>query len=238
MQLTFYRGIAVPAQNEEAIKTKILLSGLSGTEGMKMLFPDLMAIRQRLDWCRSNPDIDCQVAFAVESNLGICACGTIEGAAYYALEHNASPDTVPLIIKFLIDISEVFVDGRDFLYTALPLWDRDGANGWLQQLEIVRNLFGGPSTQYFEALKLLPPGRSRIHLAKLAAVDPEIVRNHYQNKQIIGGRWKTRFASAFIVRAPISPEQILSVSRPLVEALPKPMITLEKFLSLGTSSQH
>ena len=41
-------------------------------------------------------------------------------------------------------------------------------------------------------------------MCNLAPFDESVVKSHYQNQKIIGGRYGTRFSSAFFVKAPIA----------------------------------
>ena len=50
-----------------------------------------------------------------------------------------------------------------------------------------------------------------IALCELAMQDTEVVLSHADNSLVIGGRWRTRFKSAFVVKGPVYPEQILTV---------------------------
>lgn len=46
-------------------------------------------------------------------------------ALYYAFVHNRKEEnTEPLLIEFEASITDVWIDGRDFLYTVFGLWDR------------------------------------------------------------------------------------------------------------------
>jgi hypothetical protein len=45
-------------------------------------------------------------------------------------------------------------------------------------------------------------------MCNLASFDESVNKSHYSNRMIIGGRYGTRFASAFLVKAPVGPSAI------------------------------
>jgi hypothetical protein len=47
----------------------------------------------------------------------------------------------------------------------------------------------------------------------LATQDPDVIRAHVSNGLVIGGRYNTRFSSAFMVTAPVPVAKIVSVER-------------------------
>jgi len=227
-----YRGIAVPSTRAEEVITTIAAHGIAGTEGTWLFsIPDIMEIRSRLDWLFDKPDLSRDDLFAICPFPGVCACGSESGALHYAMHHNVTAEnSFSIVIEFVAPEDEVYVDPRDFLCTAFQLWDRHTAHRREAQARVLAELFGPRIVRYFEAAVQSSDQRYRIGMCNLAAFDPEVLRGHYANSRIIGGRYNTRFTSAFFVKAPVESKRV----RRVYPANPDPQtsagITLEAFL--------
>jgi hypothetical protein len=101
--------------------------------------------------------------------------------------------------------SEVIVDGRDFLYTAFQLGDPQRAR------PIVERIFGSSILKYIDRAWSKQEHAERIALCDLAVQDDAVVRAHASNNIVIGGRYRTRFRSAFFVRSPVAAKRIVDV---------------------------
>jgi len=90
-------------------------------------------------------------------------------------------------------------------------------------------LFGTPIARYFDKATASHDQKYRIALCDLACQDIQIVRSHAKNRSVIGGRYGVVFSSAFLVKAPLLPRDIirLDVARELDF---QPYITLDDFL--------
>jgi hypothetical protein len=232
--LILYRGIAVGAATAAVVTDSIRTHGLAGTEGHWTIpLPDICAVRKRLEADFLNPQIRRSQIYQTTPFKGACACGTQDGAVYYAIEHNRSTGTVPLVVKFTASLSDVCVDGRDFLYTAFQLWDRHGRGGLERQVKVIEQLFGEAALRYFEAATTTHDQQRRVALCSLACFDARVVLAHYENRRIIGGRHKTRFASAFEVRCPIGADRIVEVCAPKRPAPSGVSVTVGQFIDLG-----
>jgi hypothetical protein len=237
--LTLYRGIAVPVTEVAAIADAIRKRGLLGTEGRwKFSIPDVDQVRRRLADMAANPRTSRSDILEPSCGLAICACGHPEGGAFYAIEHNGGAGTAPLLISFRIPDSRVYVDCRDFLCTAFQLWDREGIAGQARQREILSTVFGSAVVRYFNAACNTTDQAIRIAQCNLAAFDPAVLAAHYKNRLVIAGRYRTRFASAFFVASPISPNEVVDVFSPSVDLLPSADLTLESFLALGNGGNR
>jgi len=65
----------------------------------------------------------------------ICACADKTSALFYACKKNVTAvDNTSLLITFDADISDVIVDGRDFLYTAFQLGNSERARATVERL--------------------------------------------------------------------------------------------------------
>jgi hypothetical protein len=113
------------------------------------------------------------------------------------------------------------VDGRDFLYTIFQLGDPQLAR------PIIERIFGIAILRYIDRA-WSSDGRERIALCDLAVQDDAVVLAHAGNKTVIGGRYGTRFRSAFCVRTPVATDRIVDV-RPVEVGpnLPDPEISLQ-----------
>jgi hypothetical protein len=203
--MLFYRGISIPRHETDAVIAKIRSQGLRAGDGRRpMLAPDLKPIlntlwgKPSINWTDTRPDV---------GNLSwVCACGEVNGALYYACSHNKSAqDDTPILITFEVDISEAIVDGGDFLYTAFQLGDPKRSRPILEQL------FGKAVLRYAERAWLSAEQRERMAICDLAVQDAAVALAHASNWTVIGGRRRTRFRSAFLVRTPVAPERIVRV---------------------------
>jgi hypothetical protein len=236
-QLTLYRGLQVPADDADSIAEAIRSKGFVGDEGAYPVnVPNIEALRGELDALYTKPE-------SVPSNLlhsgpfrGTYAGGAVETAEHYALHHGHPAGKVPLVVEFVAPISNIFVDGRDFLYTAFQLWDRDGVAGSAKQRDLLAALFGNQVLRYFDAAAESDETLRRIALCHLAAFDPEVVVSHHRNRAVISGRYKTRFASAFVVECPVPAVNVVSVQSPGHVPIQTPDVTLDMFLALGAPS--
>ncbi|WP_152535812.1 hypothetical protein [Bradyrhizobium sp. Ai1a-2] len=140
--------------------------------------------------------------------LGICACARKQDALYYACNHNRKAEnTASILISFEADPDDVVVDGRDFLYTVVQLGKPVTSRASLERL------FGPAVLRYADRAWATSVQDSRVACVDLAIHDADIITAHSANQLVIGGRNRTRFASAFIVRGPIAAERIVSVER-------------------------
>jgi hypothetical protein len=157
----------------------------------------------------------------------VCACGEEIGALYYAWRHNRTGElSTPIIVEFVADLASVAVDGRDFLYTAFQFADPPLARAPLAKS------FGEASLRYAEAAWASEEQSRRIAMCDLAIHDPAVVMAHYNNDVILGGRHRTEFRSAFIVRLPIDSTAIIRVWTPTKKPkFPTPQIVLPSILS-------
>jgi hypothetical protein len=150
------------------------------------------------------------------------ACADRTGAAYYALEHNRSVENdTPLLITFEADLRDVIVDGRDFLYHLFQFGKPQRARAVAEQL------FGRAILRYVDRAWLAEDQKQRLALCDLAIQDDEVIKAHAQNRRVIGGRYRTRFCNAFLVRLPIRAEAILDVRQLEPSEAPEPEITLD-----------
>lgn len=234
-KLKLFRGIAIKRDKSEIIKENILSKGIIGDEGFwRIEFND---IRDRLEDLFNKPDLnikDTRPSKWIETPRGsyreltskflvICAADEL-GAYYYALVHNRhkDQDEVGLIISFEASINNVYIDGRDFLYTCFQGCDRNTIENYEKQKQLLVKIYGKHIEKYFEKAALSKKQEYRIAMCDLATQDIEVIKQHSRNDLVIGGRYGTIFKSAFFIKAPILSEQILKIE--IVETSPYPFV--------------
>ena len=228
--LTLFRGISVPKNKAEEIKEKIITKGIMGNEGFWQL--SLNDLRWKISKLFKKPDLNTKDTRTPDDFPVICAADEL-GAYYYALVHNRHKDKneIGLIISFKAPINNIYVDGRDFLYTCFQLWDKYTTKNYAKQLNLLMKIYGNAIKKYFEKASKSEIIDYRIAMCDLATQDINVVKSHHKNTIVIGGRCRTIFKSAFLVKAPIPPNDILNVD--IVETSPYsfiPEITLHEFL--------
>lgn len=229
--LHLYRGIAVPRENAEEVKRNISQNGIRGGEGKQWGFEGV-DLRDRLEMLFNKSDLSTKDTRPPTGWFPIvCACGDKIGATYYATCHNRNRgvNEVSFVISFWSPISDIYVDGRDFLYSCFQGWDSSTVNNLEIQKKWLVELFGKHIEKYFQKATLFKNQDYRIAMCDLACHDSSVVQSHAQNKIIVRGRYGVLFCSAFFVRVPIAPSQIIAVES--VESMYiRPQITLNEFL--------
>ncbi|WP_416407185.1 hypothetical protein [Agrobacterium rosae] len=201
--MLFYRGIAVPEAEAHETADYIRREGMTTQPGMYKsdhYKPDPLLI--------DHPNLRTELTRPKGlGTLALFACGNKAGAHYYAHFHNRTEsDDTPLAIEFDSDITNVAIDGRDFLFTVLQSGDPVRAQPF------IREIFGEKGLWYAEKAWKTNNPTTRIAIGDLMIHDQEVIESHYANKRLIHGRSKTRFTSAFTVSLPIPPSAIREVS--------------------------
>lgn len=219
--MRFFRGLAVPSDKADDIAAGIRADGFF-TNGRRWRTehwrPDpALSEKDDLSLDDTRPD-------GVAATPAVCACGDVEGAAYYAWQHNRSDvDDAPLLIEFEAPIEQVAIDGKDCLYTLFQSGDPDRARAF------IRAAVGETGLRFAEAAWQLTDQRVRIALCDLMIHDPEAIAAHHSNRLVIAGRYNTVFRSAFTVALPIPPAAIAAVWRPAERAaMPQPDVYLRQ----------
>ena len=205
--LRLYRGIAVPASAVCATISSIEQSGLIEGQGFWSIQQSWgLVISTLVD----KVDLSlCDTRAESRSRPAICACGTVEGAAYYAWQHNRSPrNDTPILIEFDSQLDQIAIDGRDFLYKAFQMGEPEKARG------VIELLFGPKILTYADRAWDSDDQDLRIALCDLATMDPDVIAAHYANRTVIGGRHNIVYENAFTVALPIRPAAIVRVWSP------------------------
>lgn len=206
--LRLFRGLAVPAARRDEVIEKITVSGFVGGEGHWNILHqhpgDIDALFER-------DDLTSTITRASGATLPkvVCACGDLDGATYYACSHNrTAKDDTPIIVEFDAPLSDIAIDGRDFLYTVFQFG----------QLEVSREAllrsFGPRILRYADKAQATGDQSKRIALCDLAIHDPAVIEAHHGNQVVIAGRHHTVFKSAFTVVCPVGPDRISSITSP------------------------
>jgi len=215
MKLRLYRGISVSKELAENIIKNIKEKGLTGDEGkMKFKIPCIINIRKRLDEIFDSDPLAMNKFFGDFNRLGICTCGDKEGALFYALKHNhSSQKTIPIIIELEVSLSDIYIDARDFLCPVFQFYDHKVPSKYIEQKQILKKIFGDKVLHYFDKCINTKNQDIRIKMCNLASFDEKIVLEHYQNKNVVRGRYGTTFCSAFFVQAPIPSNSIINCEK-------------------------
>ena len=230
-KLRLYRGIAVPAASAGDVTAAILRNGL--VEGQGTWRIDQLC-RVPSDISPEKADLCLEDTRDADWRSAVCACGTLEGAAYYAWQHNRSEtDDTPILIEFEADLGRVRVDGRDFLYTAFERGEPERAR------TVLGGIYGNKILKYAELAWASPDHGRRVALCDLATLDPEVVLAHYASRTAIKGRYCTTFENAFSVAYPVPPSDIVRVWTPTERGAQRtPTVTLHDILPSPQPSQE
>lgn len=222
--LILYRGLTVRPSDADMVKTGILTKGLAYGESRQWSF-ECVDLRPRLAGLIEKPDLslaDTRPMVKIDDGKGgfhselvggypaVCACADELGANYYAVRHNRNASagvTHGLVIKFRAPLNDTTIDGRDFLYNSIF---RDAKSP--AQRDLACKLFGDRIGVYLDRAMQSQDFSYRIALCDLAVQDDEVVLAHARNRIVIGGRYNTVFKSAFLVKVPIPPADVISVS--------------------------
>ena len=225
------RGIAVQEADVASAMDAIRQEGLvvEGRFWSGLAVPDL---KLRLEHLWQSPDLSLDITRPKDLPAlpRICACADRRGALYYACSHNRKGDrTASILIEFEADLDDVVVDGRDFLYTVMQMGNPAASR------EPLERLYGPAVLRYADRAWSTPASdqRTRIACCDLATQDPEVIQAHASNCLVIGGRYRTRFSSAFMVTAPVSAAKIVSVQRVDCRAYAQPDIDIDLDQALG-----
>lgn len=215
MIVELYRGITVRPSEASAVVSDIQARGIDGTEGLwKFQVPEDIGSAQKLARNALDDSLTFESVWNGPAVSGICACGSRDGATFYASKHNVSHEegkTFPLIVTFRASLDRIYVDCRDFMMSAFQSFDRESSTYVDAQRSALMRVFGEMTLLYFDKCRQTNNQQERIRQGNIAAFDPDVIRSHLSNKILLEGRYKTMFRSAFFVSAPILPSEIVSV---------------------------
>lgn len=215
--MRFFRGIAIPGSKVDDVIENIRKTGMRVGDGRwTIMASDLKKEFQNpAKWMELISRDTLNISETRKQGVKtICACADEESALYYACIHNKTAiNDAPLLLEFEASIQDVWVDGRDFLYTVVQFWDRKTSSQ--KQKTKVENvlikLFSDAIILYLEKAFKTYDSNRRIALMDLAINDHRVIESHFKNRHWIRGRHGTFFRNAFLVRSPILPPQIHSI---------------------------
>jgi hypothetical protein len=227
--MRLYRGLAVPEAAALTVMESIQREGLlvEGRFWSGLSVHDLKPELEEL-WQYTDLSTEMTRPKAKPALPRVCACNDRRDAMYYACSHNRKGDhTASILVTFDAHLDDVVIDGRDFLYTVVQLGNPTASR------EVLGRVFGAAVLRYADRAWTTLDQHTRIACCDLATQDPAVIRAHTANDLIIGGRYFTRFSSAFMVKAPIPAECIVSVERVDCHNYVLPDINIELDKSLG-----
>lgn len=150
-------------------------------------------------------------------DVGKYVTGCYLGASIYSNDSSKKENNVNIIVN--VNLENIFIDGRDFLYTAIPKIIREQSIDpkFLNKLSAC---FGSKILDYIELSNkyskqlILKDGNLLLRLVDYICMDKTIIKSHYKNNKIlIKGRHSTRFFSAFAIIGGILPDMILEIKK-------------------------
>jgi len=227
MELILYRGISVTENEADEIINIIKTDGILESPNANWDPFIIKNIKSKLDEYLNFPKLSIDDTRPktkwVKTKKGgyrqplegdKCMCfADKEGAMYYATIHNRNKtNTVPLLIEVVVDSDNVFIDGRDLLYSAFGLLEPNKMEKFQKQRDMLQSIYGSRIDKYL--LKLINnPNSDRFAICDLAIQDEQIILDHYSNDLLVKARHGVKFRSSFMVAIPIKPELIKNVER-------------------------
>jgi hypothetical protein len=95
---------------------------------------------------------------------------------------------------------------------------------------VAEQVFGSAIVRYVDRAWSTEDQKQRLALCDLAIQDNDVITAHAQNRKVIGGRYRTRFCSAFLVRLPVRAEAVVDVCQLQASEMPEPDFTLDNIL--------
>lgn len=146
-------------------------------------------------------------------DFGKYVTGCVLGASIYS--HDSDKKEENVIIDIEVDPTQVFIDGRDFLYNAFPRLIQASQID-LNLKKMLSDSFGNKLIQYLEKAKQFNGIDSNwiFRLVDYICMDNTIIKSHFFNNSVlIQGRYFTKFLSSFAVIGGIKPEMIIDIRK-------------------------
>lgn len=140
----------------------------------------------------------------------VCVCGDRGSALHYASRSKGDG----IIAKVRVPLGRLTVDGRDFLYKAIPDLCKSKFRTNMPYLPLFRTAFSKIIEEYIGAGRILASDIQLLfRLVDYIVMDRRVIGGHLVSKVNLLGRYGTAFKSAFGVRGGIAPSEIVDVSR-------------------------
>jgi len=143
-----------------------------------------------------------------KEGLAVCVCGDQGGAVHYATRSRG----VGIVIKARVPVDRMTVDGRDFLYTAVPELCKAEPQSFAPFLPLLKAAFSGIIETYIEAGRALTTDVQLLfRLVDYLVMDRRVIEGQLASRVDLFGRYGTAFRSAFGIRGGIVPSEIVDV---------------------------
>lgn len=210
MKLTLYRGISINPENAKKLVDEITEKGLSVNDEERASFNDkIYDISNILDELLNKKEISRKEDIIINPQIPVLCFGDEICAKFYALRN--LKEKTPIIIKIEIDLSQVIIDSRDFLFKILSNYQLLNTEKRVTIIKELSKIFGNEIKQYFNKINKLSELDNILAVGDLICNDKKIIENYYNNQIIIGGGHNTITRYSFFVKTPIKKENIKSV---------------------------
>ncbi|WP_027339974.1 hypothetical protein [Halonatronum saccharophilum] len=144
-----------------------------------------------------------------KQSLAKYVCGDSIGANFYATRQYEPG----LVLHLKADISSLVIDGRDFLYTIIPIIIKKETQQ--KYAKILSQSFGTKIVDYLNSGSKLKDNSRNVlfRLVDYICMDLEIIKAHLKSNVLIKGRHNTNFKSAFGVIGDIKPNDIIKITK-------------------------
>lgn len=230
-KLKLYRGIAVPTTESDAVVDGIKRQGLHFSDQQyygKFIWKDL---KPNLKELFDKPDLiteDTRPATVrvetargwhlepIEGEQGVCFADKGTAERYALVTNRTKEKDESILISAEVEINDVVIDGRDFLYTVFGNLNTDNSTARHRAERVLVAAYGSGIRRYIE--KYLDGDAMKrkvdsIAICDLVVNDLEIIEHHFNSKLVLEGRFRTIFKSSFMVKMPLSTGHIVAVER-------------------------
>ncbi|WP_397444839.1 hypothetical protein [Polaribacter sp. R77954] len=206
MELILYRGIQVEKEKFEEIRKSIITDGLIFNNNFTDKIYDIKYKHKSL---KTQEIISRKNDIETSNQIPVLCFGDETCAKIYALRNLKDKKT--LIIKAKINIENVVIDSRDFLFKILSNFKNLKNEKKITIIENMKKVFGAEVEEYFTKIN------SQTELDKIFAIgdlicnDKTIMLNYYCNKLTLKGGYKTKTKHSFFVTSSIAKDKIQEV---------------------------
>lgn len=129
----------------------------------------------------------------------------IISAAQYALRNETALKRA-YVLTFQVDVNDIYIDGRDFLYTIFSVTK----NWTLDLVGKMARAFGTNFENYLNKIKENPTLTNEY--ITLLCQDKEAIESHLKNDILIKGRYDLEFLNSFKIRTLIQKESVIAIT--------------------------
>lgn len=213
--ITLFRGLGYDNKKGDSltdIKNTLLNKGDSLREGThSLMVPNIEHHNNSVDSIINElKNEDLNIERYAADKLCKYVCSDTIGADFYATRSFGNG----IVVQINTDITRLIIDGRDFLYYAIPKIIRGGTSTNIK--DIFEKAFGKKAGDYINKGVLLKEMPSNIHFRFVDhfCMDLDIINSNLNSDVLIKGRYNTRFKGAFGIIDGIRPEDIVDIIEP------------------------